>query len=225
MLRLFIIGTECWSFPLKRNSTSLCRHITNHEAFNYCLLGYPWKLLVENHVAMEWEDSLVCRLALEVVRGEVTQTKEKRHAQGAYFSFGFIWKFLRWRLADRLWRAHAPSCVIIRIGCWWHQQEPDDAPIGFRLKNALSLWVYQQTVKLHRLTSFTSWVFPTTDLYFRKLFKMKFSVATLILLVVDGAMAFTSSPAFTRPSTQCNVVVDGRTMENDFMNCLERKVL
>jgi chaperonin GroES len=44
---------------------------------------------------------------------------------------------------------------------------------------------------------------------------MKFALAATLVLALDGALAFTSKPAFTRPSTQCDAVVDGRTMEND----------
>jgi chaperonin GroES len=44
---------------------------------------------------------------------------------------------------------------------------------------------------------------------------MKFAVAATLVLALDGALAFTSKPAFTRPSTQCDVVVDGRTMEKE----------
>jgi chaperonin GroES len=38
---------------------------------------------------------------------------------------------------------------------------------------------------------------------------MKFAGAATLLLVLEGALAFTSKPAFTRPSTQCHSTVEG----------------
>jgi chaperonin GroES len=38
---------------------------------------------------------------------------------------------------------------------------------------------------------------------------MKFAGAATLLLVLEGALAFTSKPAFTRPSTQCHAMVEG----------------
>jgi chaperonin GroES len=46
--------------------------------------------------------------------------------------------------------------------------------------------------------------------------KMKFALAATLVLALEGAMAFTTSkPAFTRPSTQCNIKVDGRTIDGE----------
>lgn len=44
---------------------------------------------------------------------------------------------------------------------------------------------------------------------------MKFSVPAALILVLDGALAFTSQSTLTRAPTTLGVVVDGRTMEND----------
>ena len=41
------------------------------------------------------------------------------------------------------------------------------------------------------------------------------AIAATLLLVLDSALAFTSTTAFGRRSTQCNVKLDGRTIEGE----------
>jgi chaperonin GroES len=44
---------------------------------------------------------------------------------------------------------------------------------------------------------------------------MKFVAIISALFVLEAAVAFAPSPAFTRASTQCNIKVDGRTIEGE----------
>jgi chaperonin GroES len=45
---------------------------------------------------------------------------------------------------------------------------------------------------------------------------MKLLTVVSAFIALEGTLSFTSSPAFTRTAIQCNVKIDGRTIEGDF---------